>query len=80
VIRTQIQLTEAQHRRIKRIAQDEGVSLSEIIRRFIDRGLARPQGERAALYERAAALVGAFRAAERDLSTEHDRHLEKAFE
>jgi hypothetical protein len=79
MVRTQIQLTEEQHRRIKRIAHEEGVSLAEIIRRFVDSALARPQGERATLYERAAGLIGAFRAAERDLSTKHDRHLEEAF-
>jgi hypothetical protein len=80
MVRTQIQLTERQYREVKRIAREDGVSLAEIIRRFVDGALGgRLAGGRGELYERAAQLVGAFRAARRDLSTKHDSHLEEAF-
>lgn len=79
MIRTQIQLPEGQHRRLKAIAQQQGISLAELIRRLVDHGLRGGPADRAALYARAAALVGAFRAKEDDLSSRHDDHLEDAF-
>ena len=42
MIRTTIQLTEEQSRRLRKMATDEGVSLSELIRRCFDRH-ARPE-------------------------------------
>ena len=39
MIRTQIQLTEAQARKLRVRAREKGVSLAETIRRFVDRGL-----------------------------------------
>ena len=80
MVRTQIQLTSEQYRQVKRIAREEGVSLAEVIRRFIDAALGKNGGARSALYDRAAGLVGAFHAAERDLSAKHDRYLEDAYE
>ncbi len=79
MIRTQIQLADDQYRALKRLAREEGASLAEIIRRFVDRGLESGQRDRTQLYERAAALVGAFRAGSRDLSTKHDQHLDEAY-
>lgn len=79
MIRTQIQLTEAQLRKVRRLARDEGVSLAEIIRRFIDGALGKQATGRDVLYERAAGLLGAFRAPERHLSTRHDGHLDEVF-
>ena len=79
MVRTQIQLTKDQYREVKRLAREEGVSLAAIIRRFIDGALGKQAGARDVLYERAAGLLGAFRAAERDLSAEHDRHLDGVY-
>jgi len=78
VVRTQIQLPEAQYRRLKSIAHQQGISLAELIRRLVDHGLRGGTADRAALFVRAAALVGAFRAGEDDLSENHDRHLDDA--
>ncbi len=81
MIRTQIQLTERQARRLRIQAREQGLSLAEIIRRCVDRSLAEESPTRAALYDRAARVVGRFtdlRGA-RDLSSEHDRYLEDAF-
>ena len=82
MIRTQIQLTEEQARRLRRLASDEAIPLAEMIRRCVDRTLAEIAPDRSALYARAATIIGAFRDPEGadDLAEEHDRHLENAYE
>ena len=82
MIRTQIQLTEQQARRLRAEARERGVSLAEMIRRYVERGLAEEIPDRAALYDRAARVVGRFRdrRGARDVSRKHDRYLEDAFE
>ena len=82
MIRTQIQLEEDQLRQLRSLARREGVSLAEIVRRLIDRGLEDNVPSSAERYERAARLVGALCDPEEatDLSTDHDAYLDGAFE
>ena len=83
VIRTQIQLTEQQARRLRAQAREEGVSLAAIIRRCVEKGLSEEEAPaRKVLYERAARLVGRFtdRGGARDVSGKHDRYLDEPFE
>jgi hypothetical protein len=82
MVRTQIQLTDQQARRLRAQARERGLSLAEIIRRYVEKGLADEASERSALYERASRLVGRFRDTRgaRDVSTRHDRYLDEAFE
>jgi hypothetical protein len=82
MVRTQIQLTEQQARRLRAQARERGLSLAEIIRRYVEKGLSEESSDRAALYDRAARVVGRFRDRRdaRDLSTKHDRYLDEAFE
>jgi adenylylsulfate kinase-like enzyme len=83
VVRTQIQLTPEQARSLRKIAREEGISLAELIRRFVDRALEEGGGrDRTGLYARAATLVGQFsdRRGAKDLSESHDRYLEEAYE
>jgi hypothetical protein len=82
MIRTQIQLTDQQARRLRAAARRAGVSMAEMVRRCIDLALVHDQPDRVALYARAAGLVGAFddREAATDLSAEHDRYLAEAFD
>jgi hypothetical protein len=81
MVRTQIQLTEQQARRLRAEAHDRGVSLAEMIRRCVDKGLADEGADRGALYARAARLVGRFRdrRGTHDVSSKHDRYLDEAF-
>jgi hypothetical protein len=82
MVRTQIQLTEVQARRLRVAARREGISLAEVIRRFVDRGLADEAGARAERYTRAAEVVGRYRDRKgaKDVATGHDAYLDEAFE
>lgn len=81
MVRTQIQLTEQQARRLRAQARERGVSLAEMIRRYVENGLAEDAPDRAALYERAARVVGRFSGrGAHDVSSKHDRYLDEAFE
>ena len=82
MVRTQIQLTEQQARRLRDQARERGVSLAEMIRRYVEKGLSEETSDRGALYERAARVVGRFRdrRGARDVSSKHDRYLDEAFE
>jgi uncharacterized protein with von Willebrand factor type A (vWA) domain len=82
VVRTQIQLTERQARQLRAQAREQGVSLAEVIRRCVDKGLAEDAPSRAVLYDRAMRVVGRFsdRRGTRDLSSRHDRYLDEAYE
>lgn len=82
MIRTQIQLTEAQMRRLRAAARENGVSLAEMVRRLIDRGIEQELPDRRAAYLRAMGSVGRFRdrAGARDVAGRHDEYLDGAFE
>ena len=82
MIRTQIQLTETQARKLRQAARRDGISLAEAIRRLVDRGLADEKDERARLYARAAESVGRYRDRKgaKDVAGEHDAYLDEAFE
>lgn len=82
MIRTQIQLTAQQLRRLRSKARLEGVSLAEVIRRCIDRSLEAEVGDRTRLYTQASRLVGQFKDRRRatDLAEDHDRYLDEESE
>ena len=82
MIRTQIQLTEAQAAKAKRLAAERSVSMAEVIRELIDR---EPEGDdRAERSARALAAIrrGGFhdREGKTDVSVDHDRYLAQALD
>jgi len=80
MVRTQIQLTEVQARRLRRLAAARGRSMADLIRRSVDVLLADPAAAGdAERRERAKGVTGRFRSGAGDLSTAHDRHLADAF-
>jgi hypothetical protein len=81
MVRTQIQLTEQQARRLRAEARERGLSLAELIRRYVEKGLSEETHDPSALYDRAARVVGRFhdRGGARDVSGKHDRYLDEAF-
>jgi Arc/MetJ-type ribon-helix-helix transcriptional regulator len=81
MIRTQIQLTEQQTRRLKALAQERGVSMAELIRQSIDTLLDSPEiSDREERKRRALSIIGMFRSDVPDLSTNHDQYLAEAYE
>lgn len=82
MIRTQIQLTEEQARRLRKESARRGVSVAELVRTLVDRGLEEDATGREDRYRRAASLVGQFRDRDgaRDVSRRHDDYLAEAFE
>ena len=80
MVRTQIQLTEEQSRRLRAIAANEGVSLAEMIRRSIDQFVrTRSQISQAEKRKRALAVVGKYTSGVGDVSIEHDRYLTEIY-
>lgn len=82
MIRTQVQFTEEQARKLRRLARDRGVSVAEFVRRCVDGALREDGGGREALVARAMSVVGAFRdvAGATDVAARHDDYLDEAFE
>lgn len=82
MIRTQIQLSESQARRVRAAARREGVSLAEVIRRCVDQVLDAEEPDEDRMYEAAMALAGRYedREGATDLALHHDDHLPNAFE
>ena len=82
MIRTQIQLTESQMRQLRRAARAQNVSVAEVVRRCVERGIGTElPDDLASRYDRAAGLIGAFRDREgaTDISIEHDAYLDDAY-
>ena len=80
MVRTQIQLTETQARRLKELAAAKGRSMAELVRSSIDALLTQPEvGTADAKRNRALSVVGRFHSGAGDLSTDHDRHLADVF-
>jgi len=80
MVRTQIQLTEEQAHKLKRLAANEGRSVAELIRISVDAMLAAtPVLGSDELRQRALAIVGQF-SGPHDLAAEHDRYLAEAYE
>jgi hypothetical protein len=79
MVRTQIQLTEDQAKKVKKIAAHRGVSMAEVIRDAID-GVIRPEAGTVPEDRRKRALdiVGKFRSGKGDVSKRHDAYLAEA--
>ena len=81
MVRTQVQLTDAQAQALKELAHAEGKSMAEIVRDGVDELLrARGTVDRQALKARSIAAIGRFSSLASDLGAGHDLHLADAFE
>ncbi|HVN23852.1 MAG TPA: CopG family transcriptional regulator [Syntrophorhabdales bacterium] len=80
MVRTQIQLTEEQARKIKKIAASRGVAMAEVIREAVEEVIRSKAGtiseERRA---RAVDIAGKFRSGKKDVSKRHDAYLAQAW-
>ena len=81
MVRTQIQLTEAQARKIKKAAMDQGTSVAEVIRRAVENMV--QSSAKMTIQERtrrAMEIAGKFRSGKRNISGKHDKYLAEAYE
>ncbi len=80
MVRTQIQLTEEQAKKIKKIAASRGTSMAEVIREAVEGAIRSDVGtapeERR---KRALEVVGKFRSGKKDVSKRHDAYLTEAW-
>jgi len=79
MIRTQIQLTEQQAKKLRDLSADSRDSVAALIRKAVDQFLVSGQPDRSALYRQAVSVVGKYNSRECDISLDHDRYLEEAF-
>ena len=80
MVRTQIQLSEDQARRLKEVAAQRGVSMADLVRQAVD-GLLQQETSpsRAELVERAIVASGRHRSGRQDVAGHHDDYLSEAF-
>ena len=80
MVRTQIQLTEAQAAILKRMAARQRKPIAALIREAIDQMMdSGASSDRQARLEKARAAAGKFGSGSHDLSANHDRYLTEAF-
>lgn len=83
MVRTQIQLTEEIHSKLKRFAVERGVSMSEAVRRAVRLMLAQEDEAptQAMLVREALSVAGKYGDPEgrEDVAVEHDRYLDEAY-
>ena len=79
MVRTQIQLTEEQASRVKRIARRRVVSMATIVRDAIDRLEDGSEAQQAHAWARFRSTVGTFHGGSGDVSDRHDDALAAAY-
>lgn len=79
MVRTIVQLTEEQAKELRRRSKDEGVSMSELVRRGVDMVLTTPRFDEEAI-RRAKEAVGFADLGIPDLSERHDEYFAEAIE
>ena len=76
--RTQISLTAAQARELRRLARKRGTSMAALIRDAVDRAYGAGAGDDGR-WQQALASIGGFRSDRSDVSERHDEKLADAF-
>jgi hypothetical protein len=81
MVRTQIQLTEAQARTLKSLAATQGTSVADLVRQAVEQ-LIQTAGpvDVVERRRRAIAAAGRFNSGLADVSEEHDRYLLEAYQ
>lgn len=80
MVRTQVQLSEADLAELRRLAAEDGVSVSALVRRGVKQVLeARRKPTREELWARARAAAGKYRSGKTDIGRRHDDYLAEDF-
>jgi hypothetical protein len=74
MVRMKVRLREEQLQALKGMAQEQGVSVAQLVRQSIDRWLALEERRQALL-----SIVGIYASGVSDLSTNHDYYLAEAY-
>jgi len=80
MVRTQIQLTEEQAKRLREIALESHDSIASLIRQAVDQFLLSGKRDRSDLFRIAESVVGKYKSDNDDISVEHDQYLDEDFE
>lgn len=78
MVRTQLYLTKRQHEALRRGAARAGLSMTELVRRLIDRQFVRSTG-REVSKEAVMSFIGLGESGRADISERHDEALREAF-
>jgi hypothetical protein len=73
MVRTQIQLEEHTHRRVRLLALERRISMAELIRQFITEGICRESAPPAT----ELAFIGAGSSGKGDIAERHDDYLDE---
>jgi hypothetical protein len=80
MVRTQVQLSEEDLAELRRLAAEEGVSVSALVRRGVKQVLeSRRKPSREELWARAMSVVGKYRSGKTDIGRRHDEYLAEDF-
>jgi glutamate formiminotransferase len=80
MVRTQVQLTETQLAKLRKIAAESGQSIAEIVRLGVELYLqSQERPNREAMRERALRSIGKFKSGLSDVGRNHDRYLAEDF-
>jgi len=80
LIRTQVQLTDEQYGKLKKVAAERGVSMAEVVREALDGVLERrPAVSDEERRRKALAIAGRFASGLKDVGTRHDEYLAEEF-
>ncbi len=77
--RTQIQLTDEQHKQLRELSKETREPISALIRKSVDLLLLTRKPDRQYLYRQANAVIGKYEAGNPDISINHDKYLDEAF-
>lgn len=78
MVRTQVYLTRKQHRALKREAAREGISMTEMLRRFIDAQFEARRGVASFHKEAVMSFIGLGSSGKSDTAEHHDQALDEA--
>ena len=79
MVRTQIQLTEEQAKKLRELSAASRESVAALIRKAVDQFIVSGKPDRSTLYRQAELVVGKYKCDTDDVSIDHDRYLEEAF-
>ena len=80
MIRTQIQLTDEQNDLLRELSKTTREPIAALIRKAVDQFLLTRRPDRFYLYRQAESVIGKYETGVADVSINHDKYLEEAFE